>query len=68
MKYSQATLGRVFIVKLETGRSDTSVTGCIRRGVRVWGVLEVVVIELTKTTALKKYDDNMDNYMLDFES
>jgi len=45
-------------------RAGGSVTGCIRRGVRVWGLLEATVVEFTDTTALKRYEKDMDNYML----
>ena len=54
----------VLHMHVSAGRGDDSVTGCIRRGVRVWGVLEVTVMEFTDTTALKRYDGDMDNYML----
>lgn len=33
------------------GRNATTVTGCIRNGVTVWQVMEVVVFELIDTTA-----------------
>lgn len=54
----------VLHMHLSAGRADESVTGCIRRGVRVWGVLEATVIEFTGTAALKSYEKDMDNYML----
>ena len=49
---------------VSAGRSDKAVTGCVRRGVKVWGVLEVVVIEIQNTTAVKKYIKDFDNFML----
>ena len=39
------------------GREDKTVTGCVRAGVKVWHVLEVILIELTDTTALRKMDE-----------
>jgi hypothetical protein len=48
---------------VSAGRAGDSVTGCIRRGIRVWGVLKATVIEFTDTTALKRYEKDMDNYM-----
>jgi predicted DNA-binding protein with PD1-like motif len=33
------------------GREGTSITGCIRAGVKVWHVMEVVLFELLDTTA-----------------
>ena len=39
------------------GRNESTVTGCIRRGVKVWQVMEVVLIELVDSTATRKLDD-----------
>ena len=33
------------------GRNDTAVTGCVRKGVNVWLIGEVVILELTGSTA-----------------
>ncbi|HEB29938.1 hypothetical protein LCGC14_2693740 [marine sediment metagenome] len=49
---------------VSAGRSDKTITGCVRRGVKVWGVLEVVLFEIKNTTAVKKYVKDFDNYML----
>ncbi len=49
---------------VSAGRSDRTITGCVRRGVKVWGVLEVVLFEIKNTTAVKKYEKGFDNYML----
>jgi predicted DNA-binding protein with PD1-like motif len=38
------------------GRKSSSVTGCVRAGVRVWNVMEVILIELLDTTGLRQYD------------
>jgi predicted DNA-binding protein with PD1-like motif len=38
------------------GRNDQTVTGCVRAGVRVWHVMEVVLFELTDNTAKRVYD------------
>ena len=38
------------------GRGDEAVTGCVRLGVRVWHVLEVVLWELTGTTGRRVVD------------
>lgn len=35
------------------GREGSTVTGCIRTGVRVWHVMEVILQELIDTTALR---------------
>lgn len=41
---------------LAAGRSDSAVAGCVRRGVRVWHVMEVVLWELCDTTACRRRD------------
>lgn len=33
------------------GRNDTAVTGCVRLGVEVWHIGEVVIMELTESSA-----------------
>lgn len=38
------------------GRRSSAVTGCVRRGVRVWHVLEVVLTEIIDTDAYRKHD------------
>lgn len=38
------------------GREENTVTGCVREGVKVWHVMEVVMFEITSTTATRKPD------------
>ena len=38
------------------GRGTSTVTGCIRSGVKVWQVMEVVMYELTETTGTRLPD------------
>jgi predicted DNA-binding protein with PD1-like motif len=38
------------------GRKDTTKTGCVRRGLKVWHILEVVLFELTDTMAKRITD------------
>ena len=33
------------------GRKDNTVTGCIRQGVKVWHIMEVILFELVESTA-----------------
>lgn len=40
------------------GRKDTSITGCVRKGVKVWHVMEAVLFELTGTKACRTFDKN----------
>jgi predicted DNA-binding protein with PD1-like motif len=39
------------------GRNDTSVTGCVRLGVDVWQIGEVVILELAGASAKRAKDD-----------
>jgi predicted DNA-binding protein with PD1-like motif len=39
------------------GRKGKVVTGCVRNGVRVWHVLEVILIELADTGASRRLDE-----------
>ncbi len=36
------------------GRGDRTITGCVRRGVKVWHVLEIILIELTDNRSVRK--------------
>ncbi|MBM3422149.1 PPC domain-containing DNA-binding protein [Chlorobium limicola] len=38
------------------GREENTVTGCIRNGVKVWHVMEVVMTELLENTASRQTD------------
>ncbi|HOC38491.1 MAG TPA: DNA-binding protein [Thermodesulfobacteriota bacterium] len=38
------------------GREESAVTGCIRTGVRVWKIMEAVLIELVDTTGKRVFD------------
>ena len=38
------------------GRNKTSVTGCVRSGVKVWHIMEVVLFELVEVKARRLYD------------
>ena len=38
------------------GRKTSTVTGCIRTGMKVWQVMEVFMIELVNTTAVRALD------------
>ncbi len=40
------------------GRHDSTIVGCIRHGVKVWNLLEVVIYELTSTDTFRKFDNN----------
>jgi predicted DNA-binding protein with PD1-like motif len=38
------------------GRKDETITGCIRRGVKVWHILEVILFELLDSSACRVSD------------
>lgn len=38
------------------GRSETTITGCVRMGVEVWQIGEVVILELTGANAFRAKD------------
>ncbi|MDL1955882.1 MAG: DNA-binding protein [Candidatus Desulfofervidus auxilii] len=40
------------------GRKTSSITGCVRKGVKVWHVMEVILFELVDTTAIRALDPN----------
>jgi predicted DNA-binding protein with PD1-like motif len=38
------------------GRKDSTITGCVRAGVQIWQVAEVVLVELLETTARRELE------------
>ena len=38
------------------GRKSQTVTGCVRKGVKTWHILEVILFELIDTTAMRVLD------------
>ena len=46
----------VLHMHMACGRSDRTITGCVRTGVKVWHVMEAVLFELTDTRAVRKQD------------
>jgi predicted DNA-binding protein with PD1-like motif len=41
------------------GRRDATVTGCIRNGVKVWQIMEVVLFEFVGVSGRRVLDDNL---------
>jgi len=41
------------------GREDSTVTGCVRRGVKVWHLLEIILFELLDSSASRIFDEQM---------
>ena len=46
----------VLHLHMACGREESTVTGCIRDGVKVWRVMEVILFEITATNAMRKSD------------
>ncbi len=46
----------VLHMHMACGRQSATVTGCVRAGVRVWQVMEVIVYELLGTAARRAHD------------
>lgn len=42
---------------LASGRNGDTVTGCVRRGVKIWHVLEIIIFELVGSSASRVMDD-----------
>jgi predicted DNA-binding protein with PD1-like motif len=48
----------VLHMHIACGREQATVTGCVRRGVKVWQVMELILWELTGTGAKRVLDKN----------
>ncbi len=46
----------VLHLHIACGRETSTITGCIRNGVKTWQVLEVIIVELINCTAVRLYD------------
>ena len=46
----------VLHVHMACGREDRTLTGCVRLGVRVWHVMEAIVVELLDTGAVRRLE------------
>lgn len=46
----------VLHMHMACGRKSSTITGCIREGVRVWHVMEVILFELADTTGIRIHD------------
>ncbi len=47
----------VLHMHLSCGRGDSGVTGCVRKGVKVWQVMEVILYELTGSAGMRRPDE-----------
>ena len=46
----------VLHMHIASGRNESTITGCVRRGVKVWHVIEVILFELRDTSASRMFD------------
>ena len=55
----------VLHMHMACGRKNSTITGCIREGVITWHVLEVILIELLDSTAVRSLDRSTGFKLLD---
>jgi predicted DNA-binding protein with PD1-like motif len=46
----------VLHMHMACGRKSSTVTGCVRRGVKVWHIMEVILFELIDSTGVRTFD------------
>jgi predicted DNA-binding protein with PD1-like motif len=49
----------VLHMHIASGREEATVTGCVRTGVKIWHIGEVIMFELTDTPAIRKVDPRL---------
>ena len=49
----------VLHMHIASGRNDSTVTGCVRRGVKVWHILEVILFELVDSSARRVLNEQL---------
>ena len=58
----------VLHMHIACGRNGSTVTGCIREGVRVWHIMEVILFELIDTHGMRKHDPETGFELLHLQS
>ena len=51
-------------VHMTCGRKDSVVVGCVRAGVKVWHVMEIIVVELLDSTAVRSFEAGLPGFKL----
>ena len=51
-------------VHLACGRRGTQLVGCARTGVKVWHVMEVIVVELLDCSAVRRFESGLPGFKL----
>ncbi len=54
----------VLHMHIACGRELGTVTGCVRRGVKTWQVMEVVLLELVGSTATRQFSQELGFHLL----
>jgi len=54
----------VLHMHIACGRESDTVTGCVRRGVRTWQVMELVLLELVGSTATRQLSQGLGFHLL----
>ncbi|NOR78364.1 MAG: DUF296 domain-containing protein [Methanophagales archaeon] len=49
----------VLHMHIACGREESTVTGCVRRGVKVWHLLELILFELVDSSASRMFDEQI---------
>ena len=49
----------VLHMHIACGREQSTVTGCVRRGVKVWHLLELILFELLDSSASRMFNDQI---------
>ncbi len=55
----------VLHMHIACGREESTVTGCVRNGVKVWLVMEIILTELLGNTAIRRIDQETGFKLLD---
>jgi predicted DNA-binding protein with PD1-like motif len=47
------------------GRNTSTITGCIRKGVKTWNLLEIIIFEITDTKSYRKFNESFGFHLLE---
>ena len=54
----------VLHMHMACGRNESTITGCVRKGVKTWHIIEIILFELTETAATRQLDPGLDFKLL----
>ena len=57
--FSDSDGNPILHMHLACGREEKTITGCVRSGVKVWHIMEIILTEITNTTATRVLDDSI---------